>query len=282
MAEPSKEMRRMLTVVQHAHAVTDRRFKEAADSTPGTVSCRAGCAHCCKQLVTVTLPEAFAMVASLPVSEAMKLLGAHASRLVEQCDYLLRLDARSREWFARGTRCVFLTDNDRCAVYAARPIACRTHAVVSSPENCAPGAADSTVAAIRVRNARFEAFGELDGAAGEVGLSRGLFPLPIAVTLALFIGAGREGLASALWDEAQVVFNAPELRWALLDLFDNATSWRKHPEGGFECAACHAISTGEAGEKALRDLVCPECKSDHRKMTDTMQELIATLQGDKV
>ena len=71
------------------------------------ITCRAGCAACCVDGLSVLPVEAFA-------------IAAHVDRIVG--DGAARPARR-----ATADACVFLDDGGRCSVYAARPILCRTH-----------------------------------------------------------------------------------------------------------------------------------------------------------
>jgi hypothetical protein len=83
------------------------RARHAAD-----LACAPGCDACCRVRPTVTRVEADevrALVASLPPADRERL----AARA-------LALDPE---------RCTALDDDGRCAVYAARPLVCRSHGV---------------------------------------------------------------------------------------------------------------------------------------------------------
>jgi Fe-S-cluster containining protein len=90
------------------------------------MACRSGCASCCHAWLTVSPVEAAALreaVAELPPSERAPL--AARGRL-------------EREREARGEaqpRCAMLDEADRCGVYAARPLVCRSqgHALLYPP-----------------------------------------------------------------------------------------------------------------------------------------------------
>lgn len=119
------------------------------------VTCKEGCSHCCKLPATATVPE------MVPVVEY----------LVGRCDWERRRPALERElerqltafatvnvlddeerarFFTRQLPCAFLKD-DRCSIYPVRPTVCRYHMVVSSPQNCALGAADPKVTLVDFR-----------------------------------------------------------------------------------------------------------------------------------
>ena len=76
------------------------------------LQCRAGCDDCCRQQLSVTTVEADAIFAALPAlsDEVRERLRARAAHL----------DPR---------RCVALEEDGRCAIYAARPLVCRSHGV---------------------------------------------------------------------------------------------------------------------------------------------------------
>jgi hypothetical protein len=94
-----------------------------------TVQCRAGCASCCRLMITVFPDEA---VLALFAAESVGVV-PDRTRLERQAT------ARTlREWNALSREdrtCVFLRD-ERCSIYEHRPSACRKYAVVSPPELC--------------------------------------------------------------------------------------------------------------------------------------------------
>src|SRR5262249_11034980 len=147
----------------------------------GSVSCRAGCAACCRQLVVVSPLEAIAIERHVRSAERAQrrrweeALVPH-SRAVSQRPSLMRRlqrfrtanghpspeegDALEREYRAARIPCPFL-DRERCTIYPARPFACREHYVVTPPELCA-----SDPDAVRMPPTRFE-FRAIAGQAGE-------------------------------------------------------------------------------------------------------------------
>ena len=117
------------------------------------VSCRTGCAACCKrQPVPVSPPEAFALarlVDALPEPRRSAVRAAFAAavaRLHEAGlhDAYMRRDAELtrdavlgivRRYMALALPCPFLVD-DACSIYAQRPFVCRQYLVTSPPALC--------------------------------------------------------------------------------------------------------------------------------------------------
>ena len=120
-----------------------------------SISCRMGCAACCRMLVPVSVPEAFALrdyVEQLPEDRRTHLL----DRLRERKDSLKReglwdqlndvaeasrsvpdeeLDPINRSYYALRIPCPYL-ENEMCSIYEARPSACRELLVTSPAELC--------------------------------------------------------------------------------------------------------------------------------------------------
>ena len=93
--------------------------KAATRTLPSPLACRPGCSHCCNGFVAATTVEVLHVVASLPPDgrdHARNAIGAAAAAT---------RDATPEQRLAMVTPCVFLAD-DRCSVYEARPIVCRT------------------------------------------------------------------------------------------------------------------------------------------------------------
>ncbi|MEO8342036.1 MAG: YkgJ family cysteine cluster protein, partial [Nitrospirota bacterium] len=105
-----------------------------------TISCQKGCAACCRMLVPLSAPEAFALrehIAQLPTDRRMQLL----HRLSETKDRVKQaglwdrlndvaeaattvpdeeLDPINRSYYALRIPCPYL-ENETCSIYEARP-----------------------------------------------------------------------------------------------------------------------------------------------------------------
>jgi len=94
-------------------AKVDGFFARVAERHPADLECGTGCADCCHARLTVTSVEADAIaahVAALPPPARAELAGL-AARPVDPA----------------AVRCAALGDDDRCRIYAARPVVCRSH-----------------------------------------------------------------------------------------------------------------------------------------------------------
>src|SRR5512134_1034918 len=123
---------------EEAMQLEELHAKEAGKS----ISCRMGCAACCRMMVPVSPPEAFALrdyVKQLPADRRgpiMDLLDqlqeiANASTPLSDKE----LDPINRAYYALRLPCPFL-ENELCSIYETRPAACRELLVTSPAELC--------------------------------------------------------------------------------------------------------------------------------------------------
>jgi Fe-S-cluster containining protein len=159
---PAEPMRPQAALTA-AHAITDAvvGVATAASAAAGRpISCRAGCAACCRQMVTVAPVEAVGLadvVDAMPAAQQEKVRARfedairrmRAGGLVEPNSHdhspVLRapaackpeeaFDALLDAYFALKIDCPFL-ENESCSIYADRPSICREYVIISPPENC--------------------------------------------------------------------------------------------------------------------------------------------------
>jgi len=119
------------------------------------VSCHKGCAACCRMLVPLSAPEAFALrewIRSCPTDQQDRISARFATtksqlqshgiwqRLSEMCEASTQLnddalEELNREYYALRMPCPFL-EEEVCTIYDERPAACRELLVTSPPERC--------------------------------------------------------------------------------------------------------------------------------------------------
>ena len=154
------------------------------------VSCRAGCAACCRQMIPVTIFEAESLAAwirTLPEERQQQLAQRFhlalqklsAAGLIDRmiaADWLADSPATqqlSLDYLYQYVDCPFLED-ERCSIRSMRPLVCREYMVVSPPEHCFdPAHLQTVVLPLPIRLSR-----ALSSIATEVeGDSRGWIPL---------------------------------------------------------------------------------------------------------
>ena len=128
---------------------------ERAVAAARAISCRKGCAACCRMLVPLSAPEAFALreyVEQLPMDRRTPILNrlrdtkerltreglwdrladvAEASRPVPDEE----LDPINQSYYALRIPCPYL-EHEMCSIYEERPAACRELLVTSPAELC--------------------------------------------------------------------------------------------------------------------------------------------------
>jgi len=85
-----------------------------------TIACHGGCANCCTIRVAATAPEI------LLIARAIKSHGGDLANRIFVADALSNALSEA-ERMASALPCPFI-ENDLCAIYAVRPLACRGHA----------------------------------------------------------------------------------------------------------------------------------------------------------
>lgn len=123
-----------------------------AQSQGRAVSCRPGCAACCRQLIPVTQTEARRIARLVDameeprrseILERFRAVREKAERagLVDRLQRIAGADeatlrALAIDYFRNANiDCPFL-ENERCSFYGERPLRCREYLVTSAPENC--------------------------------------------------------------------------------------------------------------------------------------------------
>jgi Fe-S-cluster containining protein len=207
---------------EEAERLEERRAAEAGRS----ISCRIGCAACCRMLVPLSPPEAFALkdyVASLPEDRRHDI----AQRLTETKNHLEEhgllnqlsavaegatthsdeeFEPLNRAYYALRMPCPFL-EQEMCSIYEARPAACRELLVTSPAEWCQDlvhNPVQPVPVPVRMGSALGLLWGELTQSAPR------LIPLPLAMD----------------WAERHQAENQP--RWQGTALLDQALDkvWR--------------------------------------------------------
>ncbi|HEY2785653.1 MAG TPA: YkgJ family cysteine cluster protein [Fimbriiglobus sp.] len=188
-------LRELLPVLQGvAHVLIDAAVAHV-EAEGKSISCRAGCGACCRQVVPVSESEAFALrllVAAMPEPRRTEILARFAAALARfrETGLLDRLrDAVEKpgdrkqlglEYFALGVPCPFLVE-ESCSIHPDRPLACREYLVTSPAVNCSTPSAE-TVNRVPTANDVSAVARALDRLAS--GSASGWMPLVLALDFA--------------------------------------------------------------------------------------------------
>ncbi|GEM_PF-2593666 len=135
---------RLSGLAMHAMALSEAILSEEEARTHETgtlISCRKGCAACCRQVIPLSPPEAFLMAERL--AESRQDAGSPWSdRFLKALGNLDRnglgdapLFDQAAKYFVLGMPCPFL-EKESCSIHPHRPLACREHLILSEPEYC--------------------------------------------------------------------------------------------------------------------------------------------------
>jgi len=167
----------LLPIVQHiANTVTS--LAEAAVKDDGkSITCRAGCGACCRQLVPVSRSEAHnlregmaelseerrATVEARFADGKRRLAEAGLLEKYERADEATDRLALGREYFRLGIACPFLED-ESCSIHADRPLACREYLVTTPAEQCR-SEFEGEISRVSLPTRTMPAYASLDGPA---------------------------------------------------------------------------------------------------------------------
>jgi Fe-S-cluster containining protein len=118
-----------------------------------SISCKAGCGACCRQMVPLSIFEAEALSAWIATlaSETRQILAQRFHQALLKLSSAGLIDRLvSEEWradtefaqqlvldyFSLGVPCPFLQD-ESCSIHPIRPLSCREYLVTSDPRHCA-------------------------------------------------------------------------------------------------------------------------------------------------
>jgi Fe-S-cluster containining protein len=145
---------RLSDLVPLARALSDVMVSEAIDHARGlgkTVFCDKKCAACCSYLVPLSIPEAICLydeIQSLPPEQSHEFWSnslSVAKQLLENdsgdvVNGESTLGAVGQWYSSKQVACPFL-QNDLCAIYEHRPLACREYLATTPALWCQPEAA---------------------------------------------------------------------------------------------------------------------------------------------
>lgn len=194
-----------------------------------SISCRMGCAACCRMLVPLSPPEAFSLaeyIEQLPnerreaVERKLQATKAdlashgllHRLQAVADAEQAMpdeELEPVNRAYYALRHPCPFL-ENEMCSIYEARPAACR-ELLVTSPaalcDNLVENAVEPLPVAVRIGTVLGLLWSTVSGGAPR------LIPLPLALDWA----RQHRDAAMKQWTGAHLVDRMLDAMWRILN-----------------------------------------------------------------
>jgi Fe-S-cluster containining protein len=148
----------LIAQVDAAHAKADLLPEAEGMAVQCVESCAHATAGCCSLIVITEVTEAEYIVARnrKAVDAALPALLAQHERLERELPFepLAMFEDRAVErdvaarYHALRMPCAFLDDARRCTIYRDRPLACRTHFVLSDPALCSSDVPEADHAAL--------------------------------------------------------------------------------------------------------------------------------------
>lgn len=206
------------TIVALARSVMDAVSRLTAGllagASAGAVACRAGCDHCCYQAVSVTLPEALAIVERLRATLTPDALVALAARMAAARAATRGLSPPER--FSPQHPCPFL-EAGCCTIYEVRPLSCRGMNSLDADE-CArrlrdPATRTAFVASGRGGHSYLEPIRAVHAVSAGIQLGLGelygldMRPLDLVAVMHDLLQGDRSGAQVGAWLDGQLAFN---------------------------------------------------------------------------
>jgi Fe-S-cluster containining protein len=145
---------RLIQLVPLANSLADAvtgMAQQAVEKKGEKISCKKGCAACCRTMVPISEVEArhlHELVECLPEAQRSQILARFAEALhrLDHAGLLEKLRTREQwtdaeykyievQYFAQAIACPFL-EEESCSIYADRPVNCREFLVTSPAEKC--------------------------------------------------------------------------------------------------------------------------------------------------
>jgi Fe-S-cluster containining protein len=175
LPETPARPRFLLTLVQHITDAVVNLADAAVRDSGKSITCRAGCGACCRQLVPVTPSEAHHLrdlVENLPEPRRSEIRARFESGKERLAEAGLLQDCRDadrgtdrlalgRAYFQLGIACPFL-EEENCSIHADRPLECREYLVTSPADHCRADH-DGTIRKVLLPVRPMPAFARLDG-----------------------------------------------------------------------------------------------------------------------
>jgi Fe-S-cluster containining protein len=124
------------TIIRFMYNRLDQHVEDFIREEKHEVSCKKGCAHCCRIMALVSLAEGIRiadLVLRMPKQQRLYV----TQRLKESAP---PPEMTVNDYASQGLYCGFLDlESKECKIYEERPASCRYHYALSDPKLCTPG-----------------------------------------------------------------------------------------------------------------------------------------------
>ena len=187
MSSGHRKVKEAVEVYEELHKTVDTWISKIGANNLGTPTCLQGCAHCCREIVVMTLPEALYIIYTRITSiRSLKTLEEKVQKQLWKIKDRGILTAE--QWRDYELDCVFLSEDKRCKIYASRPVVCRALIVFDPSTVCSsqfktPRKALDSSSVINLDT------GVARECARDLRIPAHPLPLPLAMNLAIYCAA---------------------------------------------------------------------------------------------
>ncbi len=142
-----------------------------------SITCKAGCSHCCKRKIEITMAEAFLLYSNLEDTGEWE-------SIKKECLNLQKFTSLDPSvWFKSEISCPLLDrESNLCRVYSLRPVVCSSHFVTSNPDSCSPSSSSNSYSRIDTSSIKKEFLDNISSLKDDI--QKMIFPLSFALLLA--------------------------------------------------------------------------------------------------
>lgn len=163
------------------HQKIDEFINDGIEEAPLPISCAEGCDACCRQIISISVPEAIYILSEYGRDLIRANILNKLWKNVVQQVVLLQSGKPLTDVNESGEKCVFLIDG-RCRIYAWRPYVCRARTSFDDPNQCL--IPDAQIQQLDVSELREKVQKVSHAVGNELRLPVQVMPLPLALTFA--------------------------------------------------------------------------------------------------
>lgn len=170
-----------------SHVGTEFERRLSKQHGASEISCKKGCANCCRHPFLITVIEGILLYRHLMATGQWT--ATLRQRVIEAKEFTTGLDYEV--WLMSNIPCPLLTSEQECSAYAARPLHCRVTYSSGDPELCSPHSLGAGTPLIPNVDTLLQYHTELRTLMRKIDCRGTLLPLAHALTLGELIETGQ-------------------------------------------------------------------------------------------